>query len=85
MNVLVALAVGYAVGAKAGGKDLDRLSRAVKALCQTDEFTEVVSASRAHVAGTLRELAAIVDGGRPVPVPETGDLVTRVRRIVGDN
>jgi hypothetical protein len=82
MNVFAALAIGYVVGAKAGGKDLDKLGRAVKALCQTEEFAEVVSASRAHVAGTLRELAAMVDGGRPVP--ETGDLVARVRRLVGD-
>ena len=82
MNVLVALAVGYVVGAKTGGKDLDQLGRSVKALCQTDEFAQVVSAARAHVAGTLRELASMVDGGHPVP--KSGDLVAHVRRLVGE-
>jgi hypothetical protein len=83
MNVFVALAIGYVLGAKSGSKDLDKLGQAVKALSQTDEFAEVVSVSRAHVAGMLRQLAAIVDGGHPVP--ETGDLVSRVRRLVGDS
>jgi hypothetical protein len=82
MNVLVALAVGYVVGAKTGGKELDRLGQSVKALCETDEFAEVVLAARAHIAGTLRDLASMADGRRPAP--ETGDLVARVRRLVGD-
>jgi hypothetical protein len=82
MSVFAALAVGYVMGAKTGGKDLDRLGRSLQALCQTDEFAEVVSATRAQMAGTLRELAAIVDGGHPVPPP--GDLVARVRSLVGD-
>jgi hypothetical protein len=82
MNVLVALAVGYLVGAKTGGKELNRLGQSVKALCETDEFADVVSAARAQVAGTLRELASMTDGRQPVT--ETGDLVARVRRLVGD-
>jgi hypothetical protein len=82
INTLVALGVGYVVGAKTGGKDLDQLGRSLKALCETDEFSDVVSAGRAQVASTLRELAAIVDGGRLQPVTN-GDLVTRVRHLVG--
>jgi hypothetical protein len=82
MNILIALAVGYLVGAKTGGKDLEQLSRSLKALCETDEFADVVVAARAQVAATLRELASIVDGGQPVTEP-SGDLVARVRHMVG--
>jgi hypothetical protein len=82
MNALVALAVGYVVGAKTGGKDLDQLGRSLKALCATDEFADVVVAARSQMAHTLRELASIVDGERP-SVPTGGDLVARVRHLVG--
>jgi hypothetical protein len=82
VNILIALAVGYLVGAKTGGKDLDQLTRSLKALCETDEFADVMTAARAQVAATLRELASIVDGGQAATVP-TGDLVARVRQMVG--
>jgi hypothetical protein len=82
MNILIALAVGYLVGARTGGKDLDQLTRSVKALCETDEFADVMVAARAQVAATLRELASIVDGGQAGTAP-SGDLVARVRHMVG--
>jgi hypothetical protein len=82
VNILMALAVGYVVGAKTGGKDLDQLTRSVKALCETDEFGDVVAAARAQVGRTLRELAEIVDGERRAEVTN-GDLVARVRHLVG--
>jgi hypothetical protein len=82
MNVITALVVGYVIGAKTGGKDLDRLTGSLKALCETDEFADVVLAARAHVGTTLRGLAGAIDGegGRPEP---TGDLVATVRHLVG--
>ena len=83
MGVFMAMAVGYLLGAKTGGEDLDKLGRSVKALCQTDEFSEVVSATRTQVATTLRELASIVDGEQPLP--DSADLVAQVRRLVGDD
>ncbi|MGH9116059.1 MAG: hypothetical protein ACRDWW_09555 [Acidimicrobiales bacterium] len=82
MKVLVALAIGYAVGTYSGRKDLDQLSRSVKALCETDEFAEVVSVARTHVGHTLRGLAEIVDGPHGV-TPEGADLVAKVRNLVG--
>jgi hypothetical protein len=82
MNVFLALAVGYVVGAKTGGKDLDRLSKSLKALCETDEFADVVVAARSQLGSTLRELASVVDGERKMP-ETTGDLVAKVRHIVG--
>jgi hypothetical protein len=81
MNILVALAVGYIVGAKTGGKELDQLGQSLKALCGTDEFGDVVSAARAQMGSTLRELASIMDGGR-LPDASSGDLVARVRHLV---
>jgi len=82
MKTFVALAVGYLVGARTGGKDLDQLSRSLKALCETDEFADVLAAARSQVGATLREVAAIIDGDRPMPEVE-GDLVAKVRHLVG--
>jgi hypothetical protein len=82
MNVALAVVVGYVIGAKSGGKDMDRLGRSLKALCETDEFADVVSAARSHLGSTLRELASIVDGEHGAP-EMNGDLVARVRTLVG--
>jgi len=60
------------------------LGQSLKALSETDEFDEVVSAARAHVGSTLRELASIVDGERALP-DLGGDLVSRVKNLVGHN
>ena len=83
LNILAALAIGYVAGAKTGGKNFDELSRSLKALRQTDEFTGVISAARAEVAAMLRTTASLVDGG-PTRPAATGDLVARVRHLVGD-
>jgi hypothetical protein len=82
VKLLIALAAGYVIGVKAGSRDLDQLTQSLKALTDTDEFGEVVAAARAHVGGTLRELASIVDGEHPLP-DIGGDLVARVRTLVG--
>ena len=81
MKILFALAVGYLVGARTGGRDLDQLTQALKALCETDEFADVVAAARSQVGATLRDVASIVDGDRALPDVE-GDLVARVRNLV---
>ena len=82
MKVLAALAAGYIFGAKTGGKDLDQLGRSLKALCETEEFADVVSAARAQVGSSLRQLAAIVDG-HDDDAEAGGDLVAQVRHLVG--
>jgi hypothetical protein len=84
MNLLVALAVGYVVGAKTGGKDLDQLGKSLKALCGTDEFSDVLLAARAQVGSTLHELASIIEGAHGSP-DVNGDLVARVRNLVGQS
>lgn len=84
MKILTALAVGYFVGAKTGGKDLDQLTQSLKALCETDEFADVVAAARSQVGRTLREIASVVDGDRAMP-EINGDLVAKVRNLVGQD
>jgi hypothetical protein len=84
VKLLAALAAGYLIGVKTGGKDLDQLGRSLKALSGTDEFGDVVAAARTHVGSTLREIAGIIEGGHPIP-DVGGDLVTRVRGLVGHN
>jgi hypothetical protein len=82
VNTFLVLAAGYVVGAKTRGQDLDRLTQSLKALCQTDEFADVLSATRAQLGNTLRELALVVDGQGDLP--DTGDdIVAKVRHLVG--
>ncbi len=80
MIAFVALVVGYVIGAQAGSKDLDQVVRSLKALRETEEFGDVVSAVRSHVGHTLRELATMVDG-EGEPATENGDLVDKVRHL----
>jgi hypothetical protein len=82
MKLLAALAVGYWVGAKTGRRDLNQLTTSLKALYDTDEFADVVTAARVQVGATLRDLAAIVDGDQKV-ADVSGDLVAKVRHLVG--
>jgi hypothetical protein len=80
--MFIALFVGYIIGARSGTKELDQLVESWQALRETDEFAAVLSAARAHLAHTLRDLADMVDGGRTPPV-ESADLVDQVRHLVG--
>jgi hypothetical protein len=81
-NVLLALMVGYVIGAKTGGKELDDLGRSLNALMGTEEFADVVTSARSQVGSSLRELAAMVDGERRM-ADVGGDLVAKVRSLVG--
>ena len=81
VKTLAAIAIGYIVGAKSGAKELDRLSRSLQALFETDEFADVVGAARAHVGTGLRHIAALVDGQHPAP-EGAADIVGKVRNLV---
>jgi hypothetical protein len=82
MSVFLALIIGYLFGAKTRGRDLDQLGKSLKNLYETDEFADVVSATRVQVANTLRDMAAIIGG--ELQRPEGGsDLVARVTHLVG--
>jgi hypothetical protein len=80
MIAFVALIVGYVIGAQAGNKDLDQVVSSLKALRDSDEFADVLSAVRTHVGHTLRGLAAVVEGEAEPPA-ETGGLVERARHL----
>jgi hypothetical protein len=97
MGYFIAMVLGYLLGSRTG-KDLDQLSSSVKALRESDEFADVVSAARSHVGHTLRGLASMVDGSASQGVspdgvdgsdgdgqPGSSDLVERVRHIFGQN
>jgi hypothetical protein len=81
VKALAAIAIGYIVGAKSGAKDLDRLSRSLHALFDTDEFSDVIGVARAQVGTGLREIAALIDGQHPVP-EGAADIVAKVRNLV---
>jgi hypothetical protein len=83
LNLLASLAIGYVAGAKTGEKNIDELSRSLKALRQTDEFAQVISAARAQVAAMLRTTASLVEG-EPARPGVTGDLAARVRYLAAD-
>lgn len=88
MKVFVALTIGYVFGARTTGKDLEHVTRSLKALCETDEFADVVSATRSQIGNALRELAGVVDGthgasGTSAASDGGGDLVSTVRHLVG--
>ena len=81
-NVLLALVVGYVLGAKTGRKELEQLNQSITVLLGTDEFADVVTSARSHVGSSLRELASMVDGDHNFSEPGS-DLVARVRSLVG--
>lgn len=85
MGALVALAIGYVIGARAGSKDLDQVTAALRALTASDEFADVVAAMRSHVGHTLREVGGMIEGSREAPGVDdvAGDLVDRVRHLFG--
>jgi hypothetical protein len=79
MKVLMALVGGYLIGARAGSRDFDQLTKSLRALYESEEFDDLVSAVRTHAGHTLRELADVVDhGGDFLPAH---DLVERVRQL----
>ena len=56
--------------------------QSLKALCQTDEFADVVDAARSQASSILRDIAGIVEGHPSMPEVEE-DLVDRVTHSVG--
>jgi hypothetical protein len=87
MGLLLVFAAGYVMGARAGSESLDDVVDAVQAIRESDEFHDLVKALRTHAAHSLRELATMMENGRTASntpgTTTTGDLVDRVRLIVG--
>jgi hypothetical protein len=83
-NFLVALAIGYVLGAKTGAKEMEQMKSSMTALLGTDEFADVVSAARSQLGSSLREFASVLDGDHRTQ-DASGDLVARVRTLVGSS
>jgi hypothetical protein len=80
VEILLAFAIGYVVGARAGETGWADVVDAAKALRQSDEFRALLDALRSHAAATLRALADVI-GDRVEPVTAEG-LVERVLTLV---
>jgi hypothetical protein len=80
MSILAALVAGFVIGTKAGGEEWDQVRQSLVALYGSEEFADVVTATRAQVAKTLRVVAQMVDA-EPEEVHDT-DVVARVRHLI---
>ncbi len=80
MKMLFALAAGYVLGATAGSRDFDELFDSVRAIRDSEEFNDFLSALRSHASHTLRELADMLERVGPEAV-STNDLVERVKQM----
>ncbi|HLI54511.1 MAG TPA: hypothetical protein VKU88_09300 [Acidimicrobiales bacterium] len=67
MELLLAFAIGWAVGAKGGEQGFREVVEAARELRRSEEFAALVDAFRRHLAGTLKALAeALGDSSRPL-------------------
>ena len=80
MKVLLALVTGYFVGANAGSRDYDQLVESVRAIRDSEEFHDFLTALQSHASQTLRELADMVERAGPESLTPT-DLVERVKAL----
>ena len=80
MEMLLAFAVGFAVGGQGGTHDRHDVTDSLGTIKNSEEVTALVMVARARVGKTLRDVANMVDGGREVS--GTPDLVDRVRALV---
>jgi hypothetical protein len=82
MGIVLAFAVGYAVGANAGQEGYQEVIDAVRAVGRSEELQALVAALRSHAGATLRQLSVIVEGEPDEPL-NPGRLLDRVRDLMG--
>ncbi len=85
MGILLAFAVGYVVGVKAGRQGLEEIVAAIKDIRASDEFAAMVNTLRSHVSHALRDAGELVgDEGRTIDMDDVfEDVVARARRLAG--
>ena len=81
MGVLLAFAVGYALGARAGAQGLEEIVTSLKEIRESEEFAGMVNAFRSHAGHLLREAAEYVGAERQSLT--MSDLVERMRSMTG--
>lgn len=75
MKLALGLVVGYLIGSKMLDGDYGDVTRALRAVGQSDELRDVIHTVRVHAGQTLRDVADLLEnpGGR-----RDEDLVERV-------
>ena len=81
MGVLLAFAVGYVVGARAGSERYQEVADAVTAVRDSSEFQALVAALRSHAGFVLTELGQRLSPGAEDPLT-VQDVLARVRSVV---
>jgi hypothetical protein len=81
VGILVAFAVGYALGARAGTEGLEEVTASIRVLRESEEFEALVSALRSYLSHALQELGESLapESQRPQTVT---DLLGRLRSPV---
>jgi len=82
MGIVLAFAVGYAVGANAGQEGYQEVIDALRAVGRSEELQALVAAVRSHTGATLRQLGAVIEGEADEPL-NPGRLLERVRDLMG--
>lgn len=83
MEILLAFAIGYAVGARAGNEGYTEVVEAARAVWRSEEFRDLGKALRSHGAATLRHAADLLSEHQE---PVTADrIVDRVRTLIGSS
>lgn len=80
MGILLAFAVGYAVGARAGEEGYRDVVESLKALRDSEELAAFVAAMRSHASHALQDLAVrLGDDQQPLTMD---DVLSRVRGLL---
>jgi hypothetical protein len=78
MGILLAFAVGYFAGGRAGGEGLDEVIAALKSVAESDEVEALVAALRSHASFALQELGKRLSPGAEGPL-SMQDVLGRLR------
>ncbi len=81
MGVLLAFAVGYFAGGRAGGEGLDEVIAALKAVKDSEEVGDLLAALRSHAGFALQELGKRLSTEPDQPI-SIQDVLSRVRSLV---
>ena len=81
MGVLLAFAVGYVIGARAGSQGYEEVADAFVAVRESAEFRALVGALRSHAGFVLSELGQRLAPGAAEPITMQ-EVLARVRGVV---
>jgi len=80
MSMHAARVASFVIGTKSGGEEWDQVRPSLVAPYGSEEFADVVTATRTQVATALRVMAQMVDT-EPEEIRDT-DVVARVRHLI---